>query len=119
MSEKKVKAGARTGARTRFIVWVTKWALTKGVYQIEVEDCFDTSSKMVKQIRSFHLSCSTYLHGNEWHRTKNDAVKRAEEMRERRLRSLEKQIAKIKSLDFEAQVESKAKVSEPSHGARA
>ena len=39
-------------------------------------------------------------HGNDWHRTEADAVARAEQMRVKKIASLEKQIAKLKKLSF-------------------
>lgn len=82
----------------QFTVWVTKWALTKGIYQATVEDCLTASSDMVKEKKVSHGA--NYFHGLEWHRTKEQAVKQAEEMRVTKLRSLDKQINRIRELKF-------------------
>jgi len=40
-------------------------------------------------------------HGSEWHLTHQAALIEAEQMRGRKIKSLEKQIAKLKELSFE------------------
>lgn len=74
-------------------VWVTKYALTKGILCQEVEDC---GEGMVKTTDSW----AAYYHKNEWHKTREAAVVQAEDMRKRKLASLEKQIAKLEKLRF-------------------
>ena len=80
-------------------VWITKYALSKGLYQEEVETCFDISTGMVK-------GRSGYFHkeGGDWVRTAPSALCRANDMRSAKLRSIEKQIAKLKKLDFSKQI---------------
>ena len=87
-----------TVERSKFTAWITKLALTTGIYQTEVEDCFDTSTK--KMVRETKTRFGNYFHIGDWHRTREEAVKRAEEMREKKLLSLNKQIVRIKGLDF-------------------
>ena len=74
-------------------VWITKYALTQGVYRCDVET-FDDSPRMVKD------AVSMYYHGNDWHETSDEAVAKAEKMRAAKIASLEKQIAKLRRLDF-------------------
>lgn len=78
-------------------VWITKYALTKGIYEMEVE----SESKDGKSVYGKAWNDSFHGEGIEWCNTKGEAVKRAEEMRIRKIKSLEKQIDKIKSLKFE------------------
>lgn len=82
----------------QFTVWITKWALTKGIYQTTVEDCLESSSMMVRE-KTGSLGAN-YFNELEWHRTREDAVKQAEEMRVKKLRSLDKQINRIRELRF-------------------
>jgi hypothetical protein len=77
-------------------VWVTKYA-TSGKGVIPCEDArtshFDT---MV-------VVGSLCLHGAEWHTTPAAAIARAEEMRTKKIASLEKQIAKLEAMTFSAE----------------
>lgn len=43
-----------------------------------------------------------YYHGEDkhWHRTRESAVKRANDMRDAKIKSLEKSIAKLKKMEF-------------------
>lgn len=82
--------------RTRFTVFVTKYALTKGIFEREVEDCFDISPDLVSVVGSW----SEYYHANDWHRTREEAVARAEQMRIAKIGSLKKQIARLEKLSF-------------------
>lgn len=76
-------------------VWITKYALTKGILEKEVEDCGDG---MVKDSESYLPS---YYHGTDWHKDKKSAVAKAEEMRIKKISSLEKQIKKLEKMNFE------------------
>ena len=84
--------------RTQFTAYVTKYALTAGVQEILVEDCFDTSPTMVKDLREGAIH--NYYHNGDWHRSRDEAVKRAEKMRAKKLASLQKQIDRIRKLVF-------------------
>lgn len=78
-------------------VWVTKYALTKGIY---TEDAVvakgGRSAWMPKKCRSFW--------GSEFHLTRAAAVARAQEMRTKKIASLRKQIAKLEAMDFSEDV---------------
>lgn len=73
-------------------VWITKYALTKGIYQEDAEIC-DEEMIRVKQVQYFHFG--------EWHMEKDKAIQKAEEMRIKKLQSLDKQIKKISAMKFE------------------
>ena len=81
--------------RTRFKAFITKYALTKGILEEEVEDCFSTCATMVRgeDGRSFY-------HRNDWHLRKEDAIFHAEKMREDKLKSIDKQRKRIEGLKF-------------------
>ena len=78
-------------------VYITKYALTKGIFKAKVKQLGDDT---VEVQDSF---LPTYYHGNgrEWCLTKEFAIKRAEEMRKKKLDSLKNQIQTLKNLDFE------------------
>jgi hypothetical protein len=78
-------------------VWISKYALTQGIFEVEVEDC---GNGMVKDnTRSFQ----GYYHGNgkEWHITKTGAINMAEFMKNNKINLLRKQIDKLRALKFD------------------
>lgn len=78
-------------------VWISKYALTEGLLQLEVEQS-DQFPEMVSDAR-MHLR-AFHGEGREWHRTRADAVVRAKQMQRDKLRSLQKQIERVKAIDF-------------------
>lgn len=78
-------------------VWITKYALTKGIIEMECVQFGDIS------VREVGNPFPTYYHGegDEWHRTKESAIKKAEEMRQKKIESLKKQIKKLEEMRFE------------------
>ena len=82
-----------------FRAWITDRALTKGIKVCEVRDCFTTSPKMVEGITDDALT-DAYYHKPNWHRTYQEALARAEEMRTKRIASLKREIKKLESLQF-------------------
>lgn len=78
-------------------VWITKYALTKGI--IETEGRISNSCPGLLDAKGI----TNYLHGegNEWHRTKESAIAKAEEMRQKKIESLKSQIEKLEKLRFE------------------
>ncbi len=81
--------------RTRFTAFITKYALTRGIIEEEVEDCFDTRSTMVRG-----ADRRSYYHENDWHQSREQAIARAEKMRADKLKSLDKQRKRIEGLKF-------------------
>lgn len=80
-------------------VWISKYALTQGVYEIEAEDCFATAPGMITETGSRY---ATYFHGEgkDWHRTRDGALLKAERMRAAKIASLRKQISRIEKMAF-------------------
>lgn len=79
------------------IVYVTKNALTSGILCTECEICHDTNSDMI----SYRTNEGQFLlHKPFWHRSKSNARKHAEEMRNRKIASLQMLIRKLKKLSF-------------------
>ena len=81
-------------------VWITKYALTAGIYQEEVER---TERGVWKD--NGPQRCGQGFYANAWHETSESAVARAEKMRAAKIASLEKQIAKLRKLNFAKMVE--------------
>jgi hypothetical protein len=80
-------------------VWITKYALTKGIIEVDdAQNCNDAS--MIKCLRIGSLS---YFHGEgkEWHKTKESAIAKAEEMRMKAIATHLKSIAKLEKMRFE------------------
>jgi len=74
-------------------VYITKYALTKGILIKESE----ISSNTDDMIRVNGLE---FYHKPEWHLNEKDAIQQAEKMRSIKISSLEKQLEKIKKLNF-------------------
>jgi hypothetical protein len=66
------------------------------VYEDRVEDCSDTSPTMVVSIQG-----RNFYHRDQWHRTREEALEKAEKMRVTKIASLQKQIARLKKLTFD------------------
>ena len=81
-------------------IWNTKYALTKGILEHDVQE---RSDGMVR----IHTDYSyTYLHGEgkDWHRTFESAQKRAEAMRVAKIASLRKSIKQLEAMRFDSEV---------------
>lgn len=78
-------------------VYITKYALTQGIKKMEVEDVGDGMVAVKTGI--FY----GYYHGEgrEWHKTKEGAIKKAEEMRDKKIENLKKQIKKLENMKFD------------------
>lgn len=74
-------------------VWISKYALTKGIYEAEVEGCFDISPRMIK-------IGHWYFHGDDWHHSRELAMAKAEEMRVAKIKSLQKSLKKFEAMRF-------------------
>lgn len=77
-------------------VWITKNALTSGIKEMEVSQ-IEERSDTVKG-----LNWNDYYHGEgeEWHRTLESAKMRAEIMRLKKNKALNKQIKKYEEMKF-------------------
>lgn len=76
-------------------VWITRYALTEGVFEEEVE--------LLEQFPNIGVvkERGGYYQPPDWHRTREEAVKRAEEMRVKKIASLKRQIDKLSKMRFE------------------
>lgn len=82
--------------REKIKAWITKYALTKGIELVNGEVCHAVSSGMLS-----YWGHAT-AHGDDWHRTPEAALARAEKMRHAKIVSLRKSIAKMESMKFNA-----------------
>lgn len=81
-------------------IYVTKYALSTGIEQ------FDAEIKGNMAVVAGKSACMRCFHGkgNDWHLNARDALAKAEEMRIKRLQSIDKQIKKISAINFEDQI---------------
>jgi len=78
----------------RIRAWVTKYALTEGIQLLE--------GNVRHEISFWHDARSPGFFGEDWHRTPEAAIARAEEMRLAKIESLKKSIKKLEALQFSA-----------------
>lgn len=65
-------------------VWITKYALSSGIKEIEVNQSDSTLDTVIgESYRDFY-----HGEGKEWHRTYESALSRAEELRLKKIKSL-------------------------------
>jgi hypothetical protein len=76
------------------LVYITKYALTRGIFSAQADI---KSLRMCTIGEDFNI---LIYHKNEWFFNQQDAIKHAEEMRTKKIKSLETQIKKLKSLNF-------------------
>ena len=78
-------------------VWITKYALTDGIIEAEGEPY---GLEWVSASWDNGCHCNDFEQG-EWFDTKERAIKKAEEMRQKKIESLKKQIEKLERMRFE------------------
>jgi len=76
-------------------VWITKYALTIGIMERDVDPPED-GTIAVRDPGVF----TKYYHHGEWFETPSEARDRAEEMRNRKIASVKKQLAKLEAMKF-------------------
>lgn len=78
-------------------VWITKYALTKGIYSIDADSCENID---VNMIRDRFASFPTYYHKPDWHEKLVDAIDHGEQMRAKKIKSLQNKIKKLETMDI-------------------
>lgn len=78
-------------------VFITKYALSTGIQEVEAEPFRDSGMVWWKE---GGWEQSAHGEGREWHRTIESAINKACDMRIRKIASLEKQIEKLRKLEF-------------------
>jgi len=78
--------------------WISKYALTQGVFEVEGE----ISSRNPDLLRVRTKVYDDYYQGDgkEWHRTKESALSKADTMLNAKIKSVEKQLLKLKQMTF-------------------
>lgn len=79
-------------------VWITKYALSSGIFEEEGEIYNDKSMLILK--RPGRYQEIFHGEGKEWHRSKEAAAARLIVLKEKKIQSLLKQINKIESINF-------------------
>lgn len=82
----------------KFKAWITKYALTSGIECVDAE-IVNVEGRMI--MYNDRGSSHDYAHGNDWHSTRERAIKRALDMRRAKISSLDKKIAKLIAMTFE------------------
>jgi hypothetical protein len=79
-------------------IFITKYALTMGIIEGEAKP-----TRIPGMIQVVGQPSWVYFHGEgrDWHRTREGVLNRAEEMRIKKLKSLDNQIKKLSKLKFE------------------
>ena len=81
-------------------VWISRYALSEGVYPIDVPDDVELkNNSYLSFIERDPWRCHSYGK-QDWHYTREAAVKRAEAMRDAKIKSIERQIVRLRSLQF-------------------
>lgn len=78
-------------------VFITKYALTSGIQEKEVEQS-EINPSMVSTIGTWNQNF--HGEGKDWHRTREGAIARAKLMRDTKLKSLQKSIKKLTAMTF-------------------
>jgi len=81
--------------RQKISVFITKYALTSGITQVEAEICSDISEKMISTVENGYTHC---YHKPHWHTTKEEANAQVRKMIEEKIKSLKKSLAKMQAL---------------------
>lgn len=78
-------------------VYVTKYALTRGILRFEnVEHCVPTSTDMIRV--TYSNGGYQHFHKPDWHLTPAAAYERAMEMRDRKIAKLKKRLEQLEKL---------------------
>lgn len=82
-------------------VWVTRWAMEHGVEVALTADDVTTGKSIVVDMQSRTIQWRPRLFGQDWHTSLVAAIARAEGMRDNRIASLERRLAKLRAMTFE------------------
>ncbi len=78
-------------------VWITKYALTKGVFTaVNVVQGVGTSDRMITvSVKSGRHMATEYFHKPQWHTTEEDARAQVQKMVNAALKAIKKKVAKL------------------------
>lgn len=80
------------------MVFITKYALTRGVLEKELIGGVD--AKMITVRWMGGMNGFAYFHKPDWYLTREEAVERAETMRDNKIKQLKAQIEKLAKKEF-------------------
>lgn len=85
-----------------FMAWITKYALTSGIREVMVRQS-ETFPELVDEEKAEKGCFKQTFHGEgrDWHRTREGALRRAEVMRQNKIISLRRQLAKLQKMTFQ------------------
>lgn len=81
-------------------VWITKYALTNGIIPCEIRTVDVLDNGYIRYIQPCGLG-GFIQKGKGWEDNEESAIKKAEEMRHKKIKSLKKQIKKLEEMRFE------------------
>jgi hypothetical protein len=81
--------------------WVTKYALSRGIYTIDGKPTTTDPNRIMRVSNKLY---SWFSLGKDCFETAEEAIAAAEKMRSKKIKSLNDQAKKIASIDFERQV---------------
>jgi len=79
--------------------YVTKYALTQGIWKVQGEASEGRSGMLCFQMAG-GLNNKDFAHGNDWHETLEAAQDRAEEMRQKKIASIAKQRKRLDGMSI-------------------
>lgn len=83
------------------MIWISRDALTRGVYEIDARIVEEGTGKgMAYTNPKDRYTPGEMFYAGEWHRTREEAVQAAEEMRKCQVHSLMRKIALLQGLTF-------------------
>ncbi len=79
-------------------IWGTKYWISDGITEHEFDECVIDELIVIRHSEGWILS----LHGEgkEWHRRREDAVIRVEDLRKKKIEGLKRKITKLSAMDF-------------------
>ena len=78
-------------------IWITAYCLTYGILERHADE---TDGDIVTIRETNGTSWRLFGEGKNWHRNKSDAIKRANDIKIKRLMSIDKQRKRISAIEF-------------------
>lgn len=78
-------------------IWITKYALTLGIKKITIDKIGDNNMISVREEGHRYDS---YYHKGEYFDNEDDAINKAKDMQQRKIKSLKKSLEKVSELKF-------------------
>lgn len=82
-------------------VWITKYALDSGIVEANISISELRKDCLYKSIRLPYGTFDGMVDRNDIHESKESAIVKAEEMRQKKIESLKKQIKKLDGMKFD------------------